>query len=150
DVLALVHARAEIDEKRSHWGLWLAAVERFSDEESTKVDVALLRNCWGWLRKLLVDKDEGIADRPARSAQWTEHFAGLCLASMVDPALELEDSWAALRAQRLTVSTNRYSDDPWSTSRFLIRAACFAWHEVASDTQAERLWTCAIEMAVSA
>jgi len=69
---------------------------------------------------------------------------------MQDVADELEDTWAALGPQRLTVPSNEYSDDPWSTSRFLVRAACFAWHAVDSDDQASIVWTCAVEMAISA
>jgi hypothetical protein len=153
EVLERMRRREAVDRSRSRWGLWLAASSRVVSLEAESVTAEqseVLRSCWMWMEELLVDKDAGIAGRYGAPVQWTERFAGIALASSADPHRSLEEAWKALTAQRLAPQEDRYSRDAWATSRFLIRAAYFAYHGEENDEKAIEIWSAGMTMALSA
>lgn len=148
DVLALLKKRSEI-ERGSRWGLWLLAADHaFQVKEPTDTRPEVLQQCWPWLVEILVSRDPAFTERSGVHAEWTEWLTGVCLACIDDPLAGLNAAWTTLAKQRLARTENPYSNEAWGASRFLTRAAFFAYGAVDEPDIAISLWRTAMNMAI--
>lgn len=148
DVLALLKKRSEI-ERGSRWGLWLLAADyAFKVKEPTDTRPEVLQQCWPWLVEILVSGDPAFTERSGVHAEWTEWLTGVCLACTDEPLAGLNAAWTTLAKQRLAGTENPYSNEAWGASRFLTRAAFFAYGAVDEPDIAISLWRTAMNMAI--
>jgi hypothetical protein len=148
DVLALLKKRSEI-ERGSRWGLWLLAADyAFGARAPSDTRPEVLIKCWPWLVEIFVSGDPAFTERSGVHAAWTEWLAGVCMASIDDPLSGLNAAWTTLSKQRLAGTENPYSNEAWGASRFLTRAAFFAYRAVDEPETAIFLWRTAMNMAI--